>query len=99
VAQQITLETYLTGWGHVEPDRRSVASVVTAIAEAGRQIADVVAQGPLAGNLGWVVGRNSDGDERRGLDALAHEFLVRALQAISVPGLHQKKRKRRCRST
>jgi fructose-1,6-bisphosphatase I len=53
--------------------------VLTAIAEAGRHISEVVAQGALAGNLGRTVGRNSDGDERKGLDALAHDRLVRAL--------------------
>jgi fructose-1,6-bisphosphatase I len=84
VAQQITLETYLTGWGTVEPDRRPVASVLKAIADAGRQISDVVAQGALAGNLARSVGRNSDGDERKGLDALAHDLLVRTLEATPV---------------
>lgn len=79
MAQQITLETYLAGWGSVEPGRRAIASVLKAIAEAGRQISDVVAEGALAGNLGRVVGRNSGGDDQKGLDTLAHDLLVRAL--------------------
>lgn len=84
MCEQIPLETYLAGWGTVSAERRAVAKIVLAIAAAAHEIGDLVAQGPLAGALGSVVGGNSDGDAQKQLDIRANELLIAALKGADV---------------
>ncbi len=84
MGQEVNLDTYLTGWGTVNAERRAVAKTVLAIAGAARDIAQLVSQGELAGALGSVVGGNSDGDAQRELDVRANELLLAALKGAPV---------------
>lgn len=83
-AKRVDLDTYLTGWGSLNSERRAVANTVLAIAGAARGIAHLVSLGELAGAPGSVVGGNSDGDAQRELDVRANELLLAALQAAPV---------------
>jgi fructose-1,6-bisphosphatase I len=87
VCQQISLETYLAGWSTSCADRRPVAAAVLALAHAARQIADLIARGPLAGALEAEVGTNVHGDVQKELDVRANAILVAALQATPVAAI------------
>jgi fructose-1,6-bisphosphatase I len=87
VCQQISLETYLCGWSASGSDRRPVAAAVLAVAHTARQIADLIARGPLAGPLGAEVGTNVDGDVQKELDVRANALLIAALKATPVAAI------------
>jgi fructose-1,6-bisphosphatase I len=87
VCRQISLETYLGGWGTSCSDRRPVAAAVLALAHAARQIADLIAKGPLAGPLGAEIGTNVHGDIQKELDLRANALLIAALQATPVAAI------------
>jgi fructose-1,6-bisphosphatase I len=87
VSQQISLEAYLGGWGTSCPDRRPVAAAVLAIAYAARQIADLIARGPLAGPLEAEIGTNVHGDVQKELDVRANALLIAALRTTPVAAI------------
>src|SRR5262245_19871199 len=87
VCQQISLETYLLGWGTSCPDHRPVAAAVLALAHAARQIADLIARGSLAGPLGAEVGTNVDADVQKELYVRANALLIAALQTTPVAAI------------
>jgi len=76
VCQQISLEAHLSGWSASYSDRRAVAAVVLALAHAARQIADLIARGPLDGSLEAEIGTNVHGDVQKGLDVRANALLI-----------------------
>jgi len=80
----ITLEDHLRRFAQDDPTSHAVAEVVEAIAEACRLIADVIAQGPLAGDLGAALGANEAGDVQKELDVRANEVLIKCLRAAPV---------------
>ncbi len=84
MAQQVPLETYLTGWGAVSAEHRAVAATILAIADAARSIAALVARGALGGRLAQVVRGNAQGDDQKELDVRANELLIAALRAAPV---------------
>ena len=57
-----TLQEHLTDWCGSYADRKAVVATVTAIAAAASEMATVIAQGPLAGDVGRVLGPSGDGD-------------------------------------
>jgi fructose-1,6-bisphosphatase I len=87
VCHQISLEAYLDSWSAGCSNRRPVAAAVLALAHAARQIADLVARGPLAGSLDAEIGTNVDGDVQKELDVRANAFLIAALQATPVAAI------------
>jgi fructose-1,6-bisphosphatase I len=87
VCQQIPLEAYLDRWSASRSDRRPVAAAVLALAHAARQIADLVARGPLAGPLDAVIGTNVDGDVQKELDVRANALLIAALRTTPVAAI------------
>jgi fructose-1,6-bisphosphatase I len=89
VCQQISLETHLGGWSASgSPERRPVAAAVLAVAHTARQIADLIARGPLAGSLGAEIGTNNvDGDVQKELDLRANALLIAALRATPVAAI------------
>jgi len=60
-----------------------VAGAIRALAEAGRQLARLIAEGPGAGH-GAVVGANADGDHQKALDTLAHRMVLEQLRGAGV---------------
>lgn len=75
---------YLGGWAGGDARRREVAAAVNAIAEASIGIAELVAQGPLAGEFAAVVGNNAGGDQQNDLDLRANGILLAALRQAPV---------------
>jgi fructose-1,6-bisphosphatase I len=87
VCQQISLAAYLGGWSTSCSDRRPVAAAVLALAHAARQIAELIAKGPLAGPLGAEIGTNVHGDVQKELDIRANALLVAALQTTPIAAI------------
>ncbi|PIE14796.1 MAG: class 1 fructose-bisphosphatase [Rhodobacterales bacterium] len=59
--------------------------VITALCEVGRDVAGIIARGPLAGALGAQVGdENADGDQQKALDVMADEMFEAALRDTEV---------------
>lgn len=67
-----------------EPPRPAVAAVVQALADTAIRIADRVALGGLAGELGAALGRNADGDVQKALDVEANRAFRDALRESRV---------------
>lgn len=84
MCRPITLETYIEGWGSVNPERTAVAKAILAIAGAAKSIADLVGQGALAGKLGALVGDSKRGDPQKALDVRANDLLAAALREAPV---------------
>lgn len=55
-----------------------------ALCRVGRDLARVIARGPLGQKLGGEVGRNSDGDGQKALDVMADEAFAAALRGTGV---------------
>lgn len=75
-----TLGEHLDRWTEARPERVDQASVIAAAAAAAAEIAAIVAQGPLAGALGEVVGTSRDGDGQKALDVRAEAAFVERLR-------------------
>jgi fructose-1,6-bisphosphatase I len=73
------LNRYLGDWAGRNSRRREVAATIHSIAEASASIAELVAQGALAGELAAVVGNNTGGDDQNNLDLRANGILLEAL--------------------
>lgn len=85
VGMSILLDEHLTQWAGRDPARGAIVATVLAIAEAGRQIADLVADGPLAGAMGASRGiDNGGGDVQKELDVRADEIILAALKTAPV---------------
>jgi fructose-1,6-bisphosphatase I len=63
---------------------REVAATVRQIASVAATLSELIADGPLAGDLGAVVDARTHGDARKALDALAHARFVEAMRAAPV---------------
>lgn len=63
--ERVTLRSHLDRPGAETPDGAAVAAVIAAIAAASIELADLIADGPLAGITGRLSGVNSDGDAQR----------------------------------
>lgn len=79
-----TLEIYLDQGAAQNKSLLPVCRTVLALARAGREIAGILAHGPLAGKLGAKVGESRDGDGQKALDVMAHEILRDALRTGDV---------------
>ena len=82
-----TLADSLHAWAAKAPPRHAVAQTVLALAEAAKQIAGLLALGPLAGSLGATVSVNAGRDEQKKLDVLAHQICVDALRGAPVAAI------------
>jgi fructose-1,6-bisphosphatase I len=78
------LDDYLANWAQDDALRQAVASTIRALAGACRDIADVVAAGPLAGHLSKLQFTGTGGDFQTELDIRANALLVDALRAAPV---------------
>ncbi len=82
-----TLDDHLRAFARADATSDAVASVVARLAEAAISLADLAAQGPLAGPMAAVLGRNGGGDEQKALDLVAHELFLNALKGTPVAAL------------
>jgi len=81
------LGAYLDDWAQKDANRANVAVAVIRISEACRQIASLVARGPLAGALGSETGRQSGVDAQKEVDVRANDMIVNALKGTPVAAL------------
>lgn len=79
-----SLPQYLGDWVRQDPARSDIAETVLLIASAAIEIAELIGEGPLAGDLGAVVRSNRDGDAQKSLDVRANELVLRALRGSPV---------------
>ena len=75
------LEIYLE---HAASNLAGVGPAVLGLAAAGREIAKILAQGPLAGALSTLVGDSRDGDGQKALDVITHDLVRDALRGAPV---------------
>jgi fructose-1,6-bisphosphatase I len=79
-----TLSQYLADWAGQDPLRQPVADTILTTAEACGAIAEIIALGPLAGDLSAQQGQNVDGDTQAALDVRANDILVQELKNAPV---------------
>jgi fructose-1,6-bisphosphatase I len=84
MAEHLRLDSYLDFAAGRTPNLVAVCQTVHSIAAAGRQISRILARGPLAGNLGAVIGASIDGDGQKALDAMTHTIVREALARAPV---------------
>jgi len=80
----VSLDTHLSDWRGSDPTRAPVAEALTAIAEAGAEIAARIALGSLQGDLGATIGANEDGDDQKELDVWANDRIIDGLRQTPV---------------
>lgn len=62
----------------------ALTPVIESLCEVGRDLAAIIAKGPLAGALGEGVGENTDGDQQKALDVMADEMFEEKLRSTEV---------------
>jgi len=78
-----TLSEHPGCWAGDSRGRAEIAATIQALADAAAELATIVAFGPLAGDLGQVLGESRDGGGRKALDLRADAiFLARLRQAL-----------------
>src|SRR5882757_1660310 len=82
-----TLRSHLDRSAARTPNGPAVAAVIEAIAAAAIDLADLIANGPLAGITGRHSGINSDGDLQKDIDVAADAMMRRALRATPVAAI------------
>jgi len=85
--QRATLRSHLDRSASQTPDGQSVAAVIAALAAASIDLADLIADGPLAGITGRTDGVNSDGDQQKDIDHAADAMMRSALRGAPVAAM------------
>lgn len=78
------LEDVLARWAGSDEGRGAVAATVVALADAGREIAALVARGALEGGFASVRRASDTGDDQKELDVRANDIIVAALSRAPV---------------
>jgi fructose-1,6-bisphosphatase I len=78
------LDQHLETWAAASAPRRAVASAVLALAGSCRDIAALVAAGPLAANLALSQTKRGGGDLETELESRAYDLLLKALEQAPV---------------
>ena len=81
---KIGLEQHLETWAASDALRQDVASTIVALAAACRDMATIIAAGPLAGNLAAHRNNGTGGDVQTELDVRANALIVEALENAPV---------------
>jgi fructose-1,6-bisphosphatase I len=84
MSSHVRLDQYLSDWAKGDSSREPVAKTVVALASACMEIADLVAAGPLSGELSLLQADKLGGDFQTELDILANTHLVDALRSAPV---------------
>lgn len=85
--ERVTLRSHLDRAVADMPHGSAVAAVIEALATASIDLADLIADGPLAGITGRHSGINSDGDQQKDIDVAAEAMMRRALSGTPVAGV------------
>lgn len=85
MSEHETLDSYLDNWSKDGGELRGAAAeTIRVIADACCAISEIVALGPLAGNLGARLGENTDGDAQSALDIRANDLTIDELRRAPV---------------
>ncbi|CAG4926758.1 unnamed protein product [Acidocella sp. C78] len=84
MSTSLRLESHLDHTAARTPALTSSCRAIEALAIAARQIARLLASGPLHGDLGAVIGDSLDGDGQKALDAITHRLIRDALAGAGV---------------
>ena len=79
-----TLDSYLDDWFGYASEGRPLADVLRGIAGACKQIAWLISDGPLGGDLGAAVGDNIQGEVQKELDRRSNTLVVAACRRAPV---------------
>ena len=82
--ERVTLRSHLDRSVQNAPNGLAVAAVIEVLAMASIDLADLIADGPLAGITGRHSGVNSDGDLQKDIDVAADEMMRHALRGTPV---------------
>jgi fructose-1,6-bisphosphatase I len=82
-----SLWSFLEKWAGRDRMRRDIAATVNALADAGRDIAALVSDGPLAGELAAAVTENVQGEVQKFLDLHSNDLLVDACKRAPVAAI------------
>jgi fructose-1,6-bisphosphatase I len=85
--ERVTLRSHLDQVASGLPNGAAVVDAIAAIAAASIELADLIADGPLAGITDRPGGVNSDGDQQKGIDLAADEIMRRALRTAPVAAI------------
>ncbi len=85
--EAMDLGAFLDRWAEGDRLRGDVAVAVMHLAEACRQISNLVGLGPIAGALGSETGRQSGFDRQKEIDVRANDLIVAALKEAPVASL------------
>ena len=85
--QPPTLDAYLDGAASSIPQGDALARVISCLAKAAVELADLIAAGPLAGIDGRASGTNSGGDAQIDLDIAANALMCSALHNTPVAAI------------
>lgn len=84
MSSHVRLDEYLRDWAKDDSSREAVAKTISALAAACKDIAALVAAGPLSGELARLQADKAGGDFQTELDILANTRLVDALRSAPV---------------
>jgi fructose-1,6-bisphosphatase I len=82
--ERVTLRSHLDRLVLDAPNGPAAAAVIEALAMASMGLADLIADGPLAGITGRYSGINPDGDLQKDIDVAADEMMRHALRTAPV---------------
>lgn len=73
------LKSFLAQWAGDDATNKAVAETIDKMCSAAAEIADLISQGTLAGEMAAIVGDNADGDAQKFLDVKSNELIFAAL--------------------
>ena len=85
--ERVNLRSHLDRTAPDTPNGTAIAAVIEALAAASISLADLIADGPLAGIIGRQSGTNSDGDLQKDIDVAADRMMRQALRAAPVAAI------------
>jgi len=80
MAAYSTLREHLTGWSGQDALRLAVADTILHLADAGIEMARIIAQGPLAGEMAAHRAGHGSGDMQKELDFVTNKIVTDALR-------------------
>src|SRR5579859_5505876 len=82
--ERVSLRSHLDQSASQTPHGAEIGEVIKAMAVAAKELAGLIADGPLAGITGRIDGFNTDGDQQKDIDVAADEIMRRALRQAPV---------------
>ena len=82
-----SLKIFLAHWAGSDHRRQAVTATLMAIADESRGIAQLIADGPLAGNLAAAVEENVQGEIQKALDQITNDRLIEACRRAPVAAI------------